>query len=608
MGNAQQPFSDYFARLKSPDVNVSRAALISLEKEARHRLSLGSGSNDIWFLGAGATLSRAPLHSNPQLQIEVLLLIVQWAYKEGRPQDAIPFAGAALDFATVANAPSLLRRAWSHMGLLHFALRSFSDATISFAKALEIADTLGDRVGKCSAIANLAAARLEAGLIDESVKLNKYVIDLGSGEEHLRSLVTEAHHNIALASILVGDVKSAVQHMNEAIQHLREPNNGFVGLGRVMMEFTFTKILVRANELGLARERMRLAADFAELVKSAPAHRHAELARALCDAASGQTDIALTRLAGIEKEIAITDFAFRDFLEVELLCNRLAGKEQYARHYNRKYLSNLAQFQRAVANGEIARIKQSMYRRSQGDFRAQLEALIILTELREEPTGEHSLRVGRISRRLALAAGHSRDVVDRVETAARLHDIGKIAIPDAILLKRDELSDTEMDIVRRHTVEGCQVLSELLATAEAIPHAAIADIEVLRLAADIALHHHERWDGGGYPRRLAGNSIPELAQIVALADALDELTHVRPYKEPLSMGEALRRIEASSGKQFDPALVGLLPKIIDEPISGSPDFLGPPLEEAIPFVVANRVISRIAGTVLNGRGSEEQLV
>lgn len=589
------------------DVASSSAALAALEVECRRRLTVESNTNGDWFMDVARVLAQSESNENAHLQVEILLLIVQWAYKEGRPDDGMLAASRALERAVFVNAKSLQRRALGHLGILHYGKRNLAEATICFAKAFEIAESLGDRAGKCGAIANLAATRLEAGLLDESIKLNRYVIDLSLGEEHLRNLATEAHHNIALASLFIGDLLTASEHMNSALKSLREPNSAFLGLTRVMMEFTFVKILIQKNRLDTARERMQLAVDYANKVNSRPAKRHAELSVALFEAATGQTDIALTRLAAIESEIEFTDPAFRDFLEVELLCNRFAGQEQFARYYRRKHLSSLAQFQRAQANRQIAAIRQSITSRSERDLRSQLEALSVLTELREEPTGEHALRVGRIARGLAGALGYPAAEANRIELAARFHDIGKLAVPDAILSKHNELTPTEMEIMRRHTVEGCQLLVDLIAAGEGNRKLRREDVDVLRMAAQVALHHHECWDGSGYPRRLAAECIPEAARIVAVADAYDELTHARPYRAPLSSRDAIFQIKTSSGKHFDPRLTEVLPGLMKE-VLAEPMVHEPTYEGAEPFVLANRVIQRIIGDVSTGAVMFEDIV
>lgn len=163
-------------------------------------------------------------------------------------------------------------------------------------------------------------------------------------------------------------------------------------------------------------------------------------------------------------------------------------------------------------------------------------------EYRDDETGEHTRRVGSISAEIARALGWSKDEVKLLSYAARLHDVGKIGLRDSLLLKPDKLTPDEFSIVRAHTVIGASLLSG-------------GRSKLLQLAEEISLAHHERWDGSGYPLRLAGEEIPQSARIVAVADVFDALIHERPYKHAWSIEEALREIREQSGRQFDPKVV-----------------------------------------------------
>lgn len=163
-------------------------------------------------------------------------------------------------------------------------------------------------------------------------------------------------------------------------------------------------------------------------------------------------------------------------------------------------------------------------------------------EYKDNETGMHVLRMSHFCRALAIALGCSAEWVDDLLHAAPMHDVGKIGIPDAVLLKPGPLNDSEWKIMREHPVIGAEIIGE-------------HDSGILRMAREIALTHHEKWDGSGYPHGLRGESIPLAARIVALADVFDALTSVRPYKRAWSVSEALAHIEAQSGVHFDPALV-----------------------------------------------------
>lgn len=171
-----------------------------------------------------------------------------------------------------------------------------------------------------------------------------------------------------------------------------------------------------------------------------------------------------------------------------------------------------------------------------------LERLACAAEYRDDLTGEHIVRVGRLSETIGRVLGLSEEVLFLLRHAAPLHDLGKIAIPDAILRKPRKLTHEERRIMRQHTLIGAQIL-------EGCPYPAV------EMARQIALTHHERWDGRGYPCRLKGTEIPLWGRIVALADAYDAMTHDRPYRPAKSFEEAVEEIRTQRGKQFDPIVV-----------------------------------------------------
>ena len=181
-------------------------------------------------------------------------------------------------------------------------------------------------------------------------------------------------------------------------------------------------------------------------------------------------------------------------------------------------------------------------------------------EFRDEETGDHVVRVALTSARIARTLGLPRAMADAIYLAAPLHDIGKIGIPDSILLKPGKLTSKEQQIMRQHCELGFKILSEP-SRAEASLQMILSDGAAptpdtpLALAQDVALCHHECWDGSGYPRGLTGDEIPLAARIVAVADVYDALRSSRPYKFPLSRADALEIIRQGRDRQFDPRVV-----------------------------------------------------
>jgi putative two-component system response regulator len=168
--------------------------------------------------------------------------------------------------------------------------------------------------------------------------------------------------------------------------------------------------------------------------------------------------------------------------------------------------------------------------------------LALAVEYRDNDTGEHTLRVARYSRIIAEQLGLPPRLCRDIYLAAPLHDVGKVAIPDKILLKPGKLTDDEMAVIRTHATIGEKILAD-------------SSCELIQLGAQIAAGHHERWDGAGYPDGLKADEIPVAARVVAVADVFDALTTRRPYKEPMPLDVARSYLVENQGRQFDPACV-----------------------------------------------------
>jgi PAS domain S-box-containing protein len=177
-----------------------------------------------------------------------------------------------------------------------------------------------------------------------------------------------------------------------------------------------------------------------------------------------------------------------------------------------------------------------------------LRRLAIVAEYRDDSTHRHTARVGDLSALLAERLGLHPAMVERLRHAAPLHDVGKLGVPDAILLKPGRLTPVEFRAMQEHTTIGATIL-----TGSRFP--------VLQLGEEIALTHHERWDGRGYPHGLQGEGIPIAGRIVAVADVFDALTHARPYKGAWASGDAVAEIERGAGSQFDPDVAAVFAEL-----------------------------------------------
>jgi len=172
-------------------------------------------------------------------------------------------------------------------------------------------------------------------------------------------------------------------------------------------------------------------------------------------------------------------------------------------------------------------------------------------EYRDDMTGYHIVRMSRYSQLLALAAGMSEKDSETLLNASPMHDIGKIGIPDSVLLKPEKLDPEEWKIMQTHVDIGVEILSG-------------SDSSLMNMAAEVAQNHHEKWDGSGYPCALVGEDIPLTGRIVAVADVFDALTTERPYKKAWAIDEAIEFLKEQRGKHFEPRLVDLFIEVLPD--------------------------------------------
>ena len=260
---------------------------------------------------------------------------------------------------------------------------------------------------------------------------------------------------------------------------------------------------------------------------------------------------------------------------VPLLRARLERTEQQAASRQRQ-LERYAADLREVFKQERARAQE--LRRS---YRATVRALSNAVEARDAYTGKHAERVTAYGMELARAVGISLEESPQIEFGFLLHDIGKVAVPDAILFKTSRLTDEEYTLIAQHPVVGAEILR---------------DVDFLGEGKLVVRHHHERWDGTGYPDGLAGEEIPLAARVFSVADTLDALTTDRPYRPASTWSHAREEIRRVSGTQFDPAVVEAFNAIPDERVRAPPS--GGDVTRTILIVDDDPMIRKLIATTL----------
>jgi putative two-component system response regulator len=278
------------------------------------------------------------------------------------------------------------------------------------------------------------------------------------------------------------------------------------------------------------------------------------------------------------------------YLQELLNLNREAKQQQvlmhHARHLEQVERSRISFDLQQAADGELD-TRRSVLRVQLGERElmksriAMLEQQSVAAELHDDTTGEHCYRVGRLASILAREYGLEDDVCFMIDLAARMHDIGKLAVPDSILLKPGRLTDGEREIMQQHTLAGAELLAK-------------SDIPQMHVAEEIARHHHEWWNGKGYPHRLAGTGIPIAARITAIVDVFDALTHVRPYKPAWPVSQAMHEIRTLRGVQFDPDVTDLFMQLVprlQREVGDLDEYLGAEAKNS-PFIQARAKIAR----------------
>jgi len=244
------------------------------------------------------------------------------------------------------------------------------------------------------------------------------------------------------------------------------------------------------------------------------------------------------KIAGLE--IGAVDYITKPFLQGEVLARIKA-------HLSLKKLRTQIKNQNLILEQKVKQRTQELE-----ETRLQLiSSLGRASEFRDNETGMHIIRMSQCSKRLAEAAELSAAECNLVFNASPMHDVGKIGIPDNILLKPGRLDEREWEIMKTHTIIGEKILSG-------------NSSELLRTASILARSHHERWDGSGYPDGLKGENIPMISRITAICDVFDALLSKRPYKNPWTIEETVAYLKAGRGKHFDPHLLDLFFNCLDD--------------------------------------------
>lgn len=255
--------------------------------------------------------------------------------------------------------------------------------------------------------------------------------------------------------------------------------------------------------------------------------------------------IVLTAMTSSEDKMAALELGALDYLTKPLHIHELLLRVRNGLRLVR--LNHQLTYERDNLDAEVKRQTQEL-EQTRDEI---LYRLGRATEFRDNETGTHVIRMSESVYLLTKAATGDEAFANQLKKAAQMHDVGKIGIPDSVLMKRGKLDELEFNVMKSHTRIGHDILAD-------------ATTPLMKMAAEVALSHHERWDGTGYPKGLKGEEIPLESRIVALCDVFDALRSVRPYKTPWELEDAVRYIREQTGKHFDPKLASLFLQLIDK--------------------------------------------
>ena len=421
----------------------------------------------------------------------------------------------------------------ANLGYLYQSMGDPTEAKKFFLEALETSRTAKDALMEAVSLNNLANLHLDLGELSDARDLFENALtltqSLGAKQYELDNLDGLGQVFVALGSHEKAiDVHSKVLTSARELGYREGEVDALLNLGR---DYLATGRLEKA--LNVLHEGLTLATDVERQRSVFEAH---EL---------------LSKVYERRGDLAQAFHHYRQFHQAE--------KAIFNQENEKKTRQLTVQFdvERARHEAEAYRLRTEVAQQARHEAEAQVRArtreleesqlevvtrLAVAAEYRDDVTGEHTRRVGRNAAALAYALGWLEEEVQLIYSAARLHDVGKIGISDTVLLKPGKLTEEEFHHIRTHTTIGARILSS-------------GRSKLLQMAEEIALCHHERWDGTGYPLGIGGTDIPQSARIVAVADVLDALTHARPYKEAWSLEDALAEIELQSGRHFDPEVV-----------------------------------------------------
>lgn len=557
--------SDLVGQARSSSDPEVKKALVAVSTEVKERLTSASKESRDFFLSVSESIQELRGVAHAQLRAECLLECCQYFYVSGAPDLGLVPARHTLRLIEAFGRKADLRRANNMLGILCADTANLGQALEYYSAALQLAREIGDEDAELGTWVNVGTALIYMSRYQDALECLAQVRTRAPTGPYGNMLARKAAHNMSGCYFALGDINSAKACSEFAVTD-DEPSTTAEFYSRVVREQLYVEALLETCDFKAARQRAEIASTYARRANTLRALEAARTIEGLIEVYCGSVARGLATLEALAASTREMPMVGRDVANALTRAYEKAGLPEKALACLQETLQTCrarraegalahlviaggatsADFRTKVDLGDLyqrqANLQAKLAQRDLARSRLEvLERLAVTADLRDEESGAHGYRVGRLSAIFAAELGWSPDDCCALEQAARLHDIGKVGLPDRIVHSTAALQASERQLMTAHTSIGAELLAR-------------SDFDQLRLAENVARSHHEWWDGSGYPGGTRGTQIPLAARIVTLADVFDALTHGRPFEKPWTTDAAIAEIKRLRGRQFDPSL------------------------------------------------------
>jgi len=504
-------------------------------------------------------------------EAEALYRLAELSYADGLNNEAFAVALEARDLAHRCGAAKSEVNALNLIAAVQYQAANFSEALSSALAALELYRSTNERSSEGLLLNSLAVIQHSLRDTDRAIVTYEAALMANKGQDrpdldaitlaNMAKVRADRHEHLLAVSLGESALELAKVHSPEFVPEI---------LARLGIAYVSLSALDRAASCldeadGVLRDRTarRVALSPGSVVTVRTARGDLYVAQHLRDHAVREWSDALE----LATQASMTEVALKLREKLASLCKEMGRFETALAHQEARYALNEEMFSRGTDlrirtlqiqhDTEAARQQSEILRLRTTDLEAlvaqrtdQMEVFLVealrrvavLAEFKDTAAVAHPVRVGDLAAELAVELGQTTEFVNRLRLAARLHDIGKVAVPDAVLFKPGALTPAEFEIIKTHVTMGAEMLAD-------------SPSPLVQLAAELTATHHERWDGSGYPKGQSGESIPLSGRIVMVADVYDALISERVYKHAWSSLDAFNYVVAGRGTRFDPRIV-----------------------------------------------------